>query len=654
MSNSLALPEAELLLARMLSGESGAEDDARLNRLLQDDPALRTLYRKYMTLDAMLRWEFSPPILDIGGASGRRPDASGQWPVVSGQRGESLESRVESWTDIPEIPVINLQIAKSQNLPIPRFPLPSPLSSLPSAWAFSYSVATVLLAVFLLGAWSYTIIHPAADSLAVKSSRNATLSRGTEKAPAEFTFVGRVSGMVDCHWAEEATASYPGAGVALNRRYALRSGLMEITYDSGAKVILQGPCEYTVESPRGGFLKVGKLVARMDSAKPQAANPEFPNSRTPNPKFPTPHAPRPTPLFAVRTPTALVEDLGTEFGVEVNDRGSTTSHVFQGQVLMRATAGGSSDAEVILGANEAASVQEDDANHVLKLLKHDASDAARRYVCRLPQPPRPIDLLDIVAGGDGTGSQRECGIDPTTGQIDRLFVAKYRDGDRQFHKIAWSRMIDGVFVPDGSKDAMTIDSAGHKFDGFPPTSGTSWGSIWVRSADMSVDTDAKQEHCWMHELGNVDSFMPNRRGLLGLHPNAGISISLDAIRHAHGNAVPARFRAILGMGNAAVRSSKLDGLAEVWILVDGHLKFHRTISPTEKPIVVDIAFGRGDRSLTLATTDGAGIKGKYAGSWKAVAGDWVFFGDPIVQLNIGETAERLWDNRKEADRNQEP
>ena len=38
------------------------------------------------------------------------------------------------------------------------------------------------------------------------------------------------------------------------------------------------------------------------------------------------------PLFSVRTPTAVVTDLGTEFGVEVNRSGTTRSHVFQGRV----------------------------------------------------------------------------------------------------------------------------------------------------------------------------------------------------------------------------------------------------------------------------------------------------------------------------------
>ena len=38
---------------------------------------------------------------------------------------------------------------------------------------------------------------------------------------------------------------------------------MEITYDTGAKVILQGPVTYSVEG-NGGYLAVGKLTGKME------------------------------------------------------------------------------------------------------------------------------------------------------------------------------------------------------------------------------------------------------------------------------------------------------------------------------------------------------------------------------------------------------
>ena len=49
----------------------------------------------------------------------------------------------------------------------------------------------------------------------------------------------------------------------------------------------------------------------------------------------SPLSPLPSPLFSVRTPTAIVTDLGTEFGVEVDKLGATQSHVFRGKIALR-------------------------------------------------------------------------------------------------------------------------------------------------------------------------------------------------------------------------------------------------------------------------------------------------------------------------------
>ena len=161
-----------------------------------------------------------------------------------------------------------------------------------------------------------------------------------------------------------ATKTVEGDRVPLGRKYALSSGFMEITYDTGARVILQGPCTYEVESARGGFLSLGKLTARVEKEgsgfrpKSSGFRVEGRANRQPSPlskrTAPTTSlAPRPSadkwekgegrrekrdsnpqslipnPLFAVRTPTAVVTDLGTEFGVEVDRSGTTRSHVFR-------------------------------------------------------------------------------------------------------------------------------------------------------------------------------------------------------------------------------------------------------------------------------------------------------------------------------------
>ena len=109
--------------------------------------------------------------------------------------------------------------------------------------------------------------------------------------------------------------------VSLGDKFALSSGLMEITYDTGAKVILQGPVTYEVESAAGGFLSVGKLTARLEKKVASGQWSVADNNETSNPQSPIPDPSLSTihhPLFTIKTPTAVVTDLGTEFGVEVD------------------------------------------------------------------------------------------------------------------------------------------------------------------------------------------------------------------------------------------------------------------------------------------------------------------------------------------------
>ena len=183
-------------------------------------------------------------------------------------------------------------------------------------------------------------------------------------------------------------------------------------------------------------------------------------------------------LFSVRTPTAIVTDLGTEFGVEVGQSGNTTSHVFRGAVRMTMVAGrGRLQPTTILHENESARVEivggADGRRWVLRGVAGSAPVFARRLV----EPPKLLDLLDVVAGGDGTGHRRESGIDPGTGSQDRIF-ATYHRSDPHYRPAFWQPLVDGVFIPDGRAGAVQLDTAGHAFAGFPPTTGVTYGSIW--------------------------------------------------------------------------------------------------------------------------------------------------------------------------------
>ncbi len=133
-----------------------------------------------------------------------------------------------------------------------------------SGWPVAYLVATVILGVALLIGSLVPVSQP------VQVARQSSLSRRIGRR-AEDGVVGRITGMVDCKWEERRRPKIRNQKsrnqkslVALGDKFALASGLMEITYDTGAKVILQGPVTYEVESKDGGYLSLGKLTARVE------------------------------------------------------------------------------------------------------------------------------------------------------------------------------------------------------------------------------------------------------------------------------------------------------------------------------------------------------------------------------------------------------
>ena len=197
---------------------------------------------------------------------------------------------------------------------------------LSSGWPAAYLIATVIFAMGLI-VGSHTYISPPKE-VAVQFDRGVASPDTKSASPmqARSQHIGRITGMVDCVWAPGADAIHPRSesrnlksSVSFGDRFCIRSGFLEITYDSGAKVLLQGPVTYEAESATGGYLAIGKLTARVEKKTGTARS--------------TPHSPFPSsPLFCVRTPTATITDLGTEFGVAVDENGRVETQVFEGVV----------------------------------------------------------------------------------------------------------------------------------------------------------------------------------------------------------------------------------------------------------------------------------------------------------------------------------
>ena len=87
-------------------------------------------------------------------------------------------------------------------------------------------------------------------------------------------------------------------------KMSLKSGVAEIEFYSGSLIVLEGPAELEVKSVNDAVLHNGQLTAYVPS---QAKG------------------------FSVKTPEGKIVDLGTSFGVRVNN-GVTSVHVFEGEV----------------------------------------------------------------------------------------------------------------------------------------------------------------------------------------------------------------------------------------------------------------------------------------------------------------------------------
>ena len=348
------------LLNALCEGELDPDDAARLERMICADPAACRLYFRYIDVHVELRRRYG-----YSQASNNE---------VYSHEGQSVADSVTPIRLPVVIPSSSVSDPQSIGSPLSSF-LHGTVGWFSSGWPVAYLVATVIFGIGLVIGSLVPVSEPV--QVARQSALPSTFGRGaggegSDNLSHSRPTVGRITGMVDCRWMEnpkseirnpkeignhQSSISNQKSLVSLGDKFALSSGLLEITYDTGAKVILQGPMKYEVESASAGFLSVGKLTARVEGRGARdEGTPNLQISKSPNP---SPLSPLPSPLFTIKTPTATVTDLGTEFGVEVSKEGDTISHVFCGSVQFQpaTVAGEAAGQPIILRENESAQLK---------------------------------------------------------------------------------------------------------------------------------------------------------------------------------------------------------------------------------------------------------------------------------------------------------
>ena len=261
--------EAEFfeLLAAMRDGRIEPRQLARLEELVLDSPEARRLYLNYVDLCAELQWSRSqkqPPVPPVAAPGGL-------W--------SSLAGYLSNPTTIPIL------------------------------------VAALFMGCLLtvLAIWAAPLYR--------------SIARQWESM-AQPVYVAQLTGQQDCIWAKGKPSPAPGSHLAVGRKLELASGLIEITFDRGARVVVEGPATLGLTSADGLSMDLGQLRARVP---PQAVG------------------------FQVTTPTVTITDLGTEFGLRVDPGGQSEVHVFAGRVQAELVLAGQQGRKPLrLGANQAA------------------------------------------------------------------------------------------------------------------------------------------------------------------------------------------------------------------------------------------------------------------------------------------------------------
>jgi len=232
------------------------------------------------------------------------------------------------------------------------------------------------------------------------------LRRGENRGPEPSAGpVARLTRTVDAAWGPEGRgpvsgirdqgkSSEPISDLRIGQRLHLLRGLAEIQFRSGAVVTLDGPADFTVGEVAGiqnnsGKLASGKLLARVPAV---AAG------------------------FTVISPTAKVVDLGTEFGITVEETivaaaapksqpPATEVHVLAGRVEVTPMTASFPKSEI--GAPATAGHLKSEILSAGQALRVVAAPQTSRTPTVTPLPVQPDQFVRDLAGPDGQIILRE-------------------------------------------------------------------------------------------------------------------------------------------------------------------------------------------------------------------------------------------------------
>lgn len=565
--NDPILNEVANLLSHSLEGDLTAEQFRNFKDLLQRDSVARAYYYRLLTIHATLQEAESLLVLQ---------DDAGDASFHDAFNALSIEEKTAPAIDIPIQEQTKEIIHKVHYEKIPHKRSKSALAT------FVISVAAMLFIILLLRFGPVPRVEVATVSH----------SMGTVLADGDSFMVGsRLSSGTNPQW--------------------LHKGTVEITFDYGARVVIEAPAQFTLNSAENISLYSGRLFA---------------------------HVPQRSKGFMVETPNSRVIDLGTEFGVKVDFDSSSNVYMMKGKASVFSGSKGQTGQGQILTAGDARRV---DSKGGIETIPMRENEFARAFLVgqSILWRGQDIDLADIVGGGCGLGTGRiEDSIDPMTGKMAPWKIADERQGTGRYVPVNDSVFIDGVFVPDGGNGPIQVTSSGIQWQS-PDTSN---GLKYTIANSLRIPDDLDEFKDYSGVTPKEDAILSKAAegkvplrplGLMGsgtlpdesdssifMHANAGITFDLEQTRKVLPNARIVKFKSIFGVGEITDKSALLD----VWVLVDGQPRFYSQHVTAASNVNIDVDLSNGGRFLTLVVTDGE--------EQKSYNYDWGLFMNPKLEV----------------------
>lgn len=442
------LERLDQLLLAMLEDTIDEPGMRELEHLLRDDPAARQRYYRSISVHTALSWRY-------GTAQAEDERVTEEWGTVDSRmlmeiiedqaqhNEQRLAEEAAKWAEI------DAERAKQQS---------NQLSFRDAVKVVGHEIMTTRLPIYLgaaacLGlAVLVWIVFGGTGSTPETPDSNTVV---VDPTPDVLPVAAQVRSSIDARW----VGLEPGRGLLRPEgRVTLAEGLAEVELIDGARVVIEAPAVFELIDSNAMHLESGKIVAYV----PESAN-----------------------GFMVATRNAKIVDLGTEFGVEVQDTGQVNTHVFEGEVLLTPRSSTTQTTPFTLQAGEAAEVGARGGIHLLAsdessfvrpavyAALRDAKDlAAARWLAYTKQVREDKDLLAyysfdqsaLVNGKAANLAEQTRGrFDATLGDGRALSVpAPTPDRFGQENRaLSFDRLnAQALYVPDwhevGELEAMTV------------------------------------------------------------------------------------------------------------------------------------------------------------------------------------------------------